>query len=92
MGYDKTWYVDSDGHKTVLPLWSVVTECTYLILHLHICSDWLKQKKVKYPDFCMGYIDETWYVGSDGHKYYPCGLLSPNVHIQYLICIPVLIG
>ena len=29
----------------------------------------------------MSYIDETWYVGSDGHKYYPCGLLSPNVHI-----------
>ena len=27
------------------------------------------------------YIDETWYVGSDGHKYYPCCLLSPNVHI-----------
>ena len=19
----------------------------------------------------MGYIDETWYVGSEGHKYYP---------------------
>ena len=28
----------------------------------------------------MGYIDETWYVGSDEHKYYPCGLSSPNVH------------
>ena len=27
-----------------------------------------KQKKNKYPEFCMGYIDETWYVGSDGHK------------------------
>ena len=36
---------------------------------------WLaNNKKVKYPEFCMGYIDETWYVGSDGHKYYPCGL------------------
>ena len=22
----------------------------------------------------MGYIDETWYVGSDRHKYYPRGL------------------
>ena len=44
---------------------------------------WLaNNKKIKYPEFCMGYIDETWYVGSDGHKYYPCGRLSsPNVHI-----------
>ena len=25
---------------------------------------------------------KTWYVGSGGgHKYYPCGLMSPNVHI-----------
>ena len=38
-------------------------------------------EKVKYPEFCMGYIYETWYVGNDGHKYYPCGLSSPNVHI-----------
>ena len=29
----------------------------------------------------MGYIDETWYVDSDGHIYYPCGLSSPNTHI-----------
>ena len=49
-------------------------------------------KKVKYPEFCMGYIDETWYEGSDGHKYYPCGLSSPNAHIfKYLISISVLI-
>ena len=118
----------------VLPTWSVITKCAYLIPHLHICSDWLitkksnihksvwamlmklgmwvvggggtsttnvfchhqmcifntsfaylfwlaNNKKIKYPEFCMGYIDKTWYVGSDGHKYYPCGLLSPNVHI-----------
>ena len=34
---------------------------------------WLaNNKQIKYPGtgFCMGYIDETWYVGSDGHKYY----------------------
>ena len=55
--------------------------------HLHICSDWLITKKVKYPEFCMSYIDETWNVGSDGNKYYPRGLSSPNAHIQYLICI-----
>ena len=24
---------------------------------------------------------QTWYVGSGGHKFYPHGLLSPNVHI-----------
>ena len=42
---------------------------------------WLaNNKKVKYPEFCMGYVDETWYVGSDGYKCYPCGLL-PNLHI-----------
>ena len=29
----------------------------------------------------MGYIDETWFVGSDGHKYYPRGLSSPNAHV-----------
>ena len=29
----------------------------------------------------MGYINETWYVGSDVHKYFPCGLSSPNAHI-----------
>ena len=29
----------------------------------------------------MGYIDETWYVGSDRHKYYPRGLSLPNAHI-----------
>ena len=31
----------------------------------------------------MGYSDETWYVDSDGHKYYPRGLSSLNA--QYLI-------
>ena len=43
---------------------------------------WLANiKKIKYPELCMGYIDEIWYVGSDGHKYYPCGLSSPDAHI-----------
>ena len=35
----------------------------------------------KYPEFCIGYCDESWYIGSGGYKYYPCGLLSPNAHI-----------
>ena len=30
---------------TSTTMWSVVTKCTYLILHLHICSDWLITKK-----------------------------------------------
>ena len=113
-------------------MWSVITECTYLITHLNICSDWLitkkaniqssvwatvtklgmwvvvgtstthmvyrhqmcmfntsfaylcrlaNNKKVKYPKFCMGYSDKTWYVGSGGQKYYQRGLSSPKAHI-----------
>ena len=37
-------------------MWSVVTKCAYLIPYLHICSDWLITKKIKYPEFCMGYM------------------------------------
>ena len=44
-------------------------------------------KKGKYPEFCMRHSDETCYVGCGGHKYYPPGLWSPNVHIYYPICI-----
>ena len=42
-------------------------------------------KKVKYPEFCMGYIDETWYVGSDEHKWWSVvtkyAYLIPHLHI-----------
>ena len=75
--FHKTWYVGSGGAQ-VLRTWSVITECAYLTPHLHICSN---NKKVKYPEFCMDYIDETCYVSSDGHKYYPRSLFSSNVHI-----------
>ena len=54
-------------------------QSAYLVSHLHICSDWLITK-IKYPDFCVGYNDETWFMGSDGHKYYPCGLSSLNAN------------
>ena len=71
-----------------------------------VCQNWMRtlntsfaylfwlanNKKGKYPEFCMGYSDETWYVGCSAHKYYPPGLSSPNVHIQYCICIYALIG
>ena len=43
---------------------------------------WLgNNEKINYPEFCMGYIDEIGYVGSDGHKYFLCGLSSTNAHI-----------
>ena len=36
-GYiDETWYVGSGGYKNS-PWVPVITECTYLIPHLHIC-------------------------------------------------------
>ena len=38
-------------------------------------------KKGKYSEFCIGYSDETWYVGSGGQKYYPRCLWSLNEHI-----------
>ena len=41
--FRKTLYVGSGAQ--VLPKWSVVTKCAYLIHHLHICSDWLIIKK-----------------------------------------------
>ena len=37
--FHQTWYVGSGAQ--LLTTWSVVTECAYLIPHLHICSDWL---------------------------------------------------
>ena len=91
MGYiDETCYVGSDGHNTT----HMVRRHQMRIFNtLFAYLFWLaNSKKGKYPKFCMGYIDETWYAGSAGHKYYPCGLLSPNGHIWYLICISVLIG
>ena len=27
----------------------------------------------------MGYIDKTWYVGSERHKYYPCHTKKSNM-------------
>ena len=62
----------------VLSMWSVVTKCAYLIPRLHICSDWLITKKSNIK-LCKNM--PTWYVGSDGHKYYPRSLFSPNTHI-----------
>ena len=89
---DETRYVGSDGHKYMYT--HVV--CFY---RMHIFNTslaflfWLaNNKKIKYTEFCMGYCDKTWYVSSDGHKYYPRGLSSPNVHIWYLIYMSVLIA
>ena len=72
-------------------MWSVITECAYLIPHLHICSDWLITKKANNQEFFMGYSDETWYVGSGGYKNNPCesvitncAYLIPHLHICYI--------
>ena len=76
---DETWYVGSDGHKYYPcgcrhQMHIFTTALAYLF--------WLaNNKKVKYSEFCMGCIDKTCYVGSDGYKYYPCGLPSPNAYI-----------
>ena len=49
MGYiDETRYV----RARVLPMWSVVTKCTYLIPHLYISSNWLIAK-IKYAIISM---------------------------------------
>ena len=80
MGYiDETCYVGSDGLKYY--------PCGLSSSHAQFSTSfaylfWLaNNQKIKYLEFCIGYIDETWYVGSDGHKYYPCGLSSPSVNI-----------
>ena len=72
-----------------LGMWVVMgTSTTHVVCRhqMHVSFAYLfwlanDKKKIKYQELCMGYIDETWYVGSDGHKYYPCGLPSPNAHI-----------
>ena len=60
-----------------------VTKCPYLIPHLHICSDCLITKKISniQSSVWATLMKHGVHVGSDGHKYYPCGLSSPNVHI-----------
>ena len=64
--FRQTWYVGSGGTSTthvVCHHWVRIFNILFAYLF------WLgNDKKVKYPEFCMGYIDETWYVGSDGHN------------------------
>ena len=73
--FRKTWYVGSGGHKYYpCGLSSLNAHIQYSFAYLF----WLTDNKIgKYLEFCTGYSDETWYVGSD----YQCGLSSPNVHI-----------
>ena len=41
-------------------------------------------KKVKYPEFCMGYVnDETWYVGSDGAQVLPTWSVVPKFNTSF---------
>ena len=51
-------------------------------------------KKDKYPEFCMGCSEETWYVSSGGHKYYPQShmvcrhqMRMFNASFAYLFCL-----
>ena len=82
--FPQTWYVGGRGHKYY------PRHCHHRVHIFNTSFAYLfrlaNNKKVKYPKFCMGYIDETWYVGSDGHKYYPrvftkCTYLIPHLHI-----------
>ena len=57
--------------------WMPITNTSFAYLFWLATSN----KKVKYPEFCMGYIDETFYVDSDEHKHFPHGLSSPKAHI-----------
>ena len=68
-------------------MWFVINKSAYLISHLHICSDWLKTKKANFQNFIVGFSDETLFVGSGGHKQYPLGMSSLNMHYKYLIYI-----
>ena len=75
IGYsNETWYVGRSALKyypcvLLLSICILSTSFTYLF--------WLaNNNKVKYPEFYIGYSDETWYVGSSTLKYYPCVLLS----------------
>ena len=81
-----TWYVGSGG-----------TSSTHVVCHyqMRIFNTsfaylfWLaNNKKVKYPEVCMGYVDETWYVDSGGTQVLPmcfvitkCAYLIPHLHI-----------
>ena len=77
---DETWYVSSSGLKYY--------PCA-LLLSMRILSTsfahlfWLaNNKKCKYPEFCMGYSDETWYTSSGRHRYYPDpGILCQQMSI-----------
>ena len=74
-----------------LGMWVVMgTSASHMVCHhqMHIFDtsfaylfSLANNKKGKYPEFCIGHIDETWYVGCGGHKYYSQGIWLPNVHI-----------
>ena len=72
-----------------------------------VCRHWMRKfntsfaylfqlafhKKSKYPECCIAYSDNTWYVGSGWQKYFPHGLSSPNEHtVLSLINTPPLIN
>ena len=85
MGYnDETWCDGSGGHTR-----SAVTECAYLIPHLHICSDWQKRANIKSSVWTtVTKLSIVVVVGTSiTHAMY---LSSPNAHNKYLIWISVM--
>ena len=65
---------------------SFVTLSVWMDVLMYVCSDVgfssiSKGKPSLYNENAMTDFRQTWYVGSGWHKYYPRGLLSPNVHI-----------
>ena len=58
----------------VLPTWSVVTECAYLIPHLHIYSDWLITKKSNIQSFVWATLMKLgmWVVMGTSTTYVVC--------------------
>ena len=56
---DETWYMGLVWAQVQTVRAYVVYKFMRVLHPICICSDWL-----------MGYKDETWYVGSGGHKYH----------------------
>ena len=80
----------------VQPTWSVVTECVYLIHHLHICSDWLITKKSNIQSSVWATLMKLgmWVVIGTCTTHVVCrhGMCISNTSFAYLICSDWLIA
>ena len=64
--------------------------CRYRMCIFHTLFAYLFWLAYNIRKFVLATVTKL--VGSGGYKYHPCGPLWPNAHINYLICISVLIG